>query len=76
MPPRHLISHTNLTLLGYIDLGHLHDPRRQLIAHQYIEFPTLAHGIKLSILPYIVIHQPRYERILILIRSPFIRIDI
>ena len=54
MTTGHLVAHADLTLLGDIDLGHLHDTRGEFVTDRNIEFLTAQLGIILFVFLQVV----------------------
>ena len=54
MTTGHLVAHADLTFLGDVYLGHLHDTRGELVADRDVEFLTTQFGIVLLVLLQVV----------------------
>ena len=75
MTTSELITHTDLTFLGHIYLGHLQDTRRQFITDGDSELTALQLCIKQLVLLDVVHDQFLNEIILVLIISPAVTLD-
>ena len=67
---RHLVAHAYLTLLGYVDLGHLHDSGRKLIADGYVELLAAQLAVDLLGLAHIVGDQLTDHAVHALVAGP------
>ena len=69
------ITHLNLTLFGYIDLSHLKNTGRQLVANGNGELATLHFSIKLLVLADIIHDELLNQAIGMSILRPIIRLN-
>ncbi len=66
----HLVTHADLTAFGDIDLRHLDDTVRQLVADSEVEFLALERGVHLLVFGDIVHDTLRHEFVLVLVGRP------
>ena len=71
----HLVTHRDLTLLGNIDLSHLHDTRGKVIAYRDIVLLAAQFCLDLFLLAEIVHDTVADHIILVGIRGPLAQID-
>ena len=71
----HLVADANLTLLGDVDLGHLHDARRKLVADRDVEFLAAEFAVYLFRLAHIVGDQLTHHLVDALVVGPVGDID-
>ena len=76
MAAGHLVAHSNLPLLGNINLCKLHYAVRKFITYCYSIFDSLQLCVILLICKQIVVYQLLDKSIGILVRSPLCRVDI
>ena len=75
MAAGHLVADADLTLLGHIHLGHLHDARRQLVADRDVEFLAAQLSVDLLRLAQIVDDRRADQVVAVGIGCPFAQID-
>ena len=75
MAAGHLVTHANLALLGNVDLGQLHDARRQLITLSGIVFVALLLGLELLIFHSEAVDNAVNQIVVRLVGRPFGRVD-
>ena len=75
MTSGHLVTDTDLTLLGNVDLSHLDDARRQLVTDSDSEFLTLQLCIELFIFLDEVHHQCTYQSVGVLVFCPVAQLN-
>ncbi len=66
----HLVTHTDLTLLGDVDLGHLHDARGELVTDGEVEFLAAQLAVNLLRLAHVVGDKLTHHAVHALVGSP------
>ena len=76
MTTSEFVAHTDLTLLGNIDLSHLQDARGQFVANGDGELLALHLGIEQLVLLHIVDDQTSDEFVLVIIIGPLVGLHV